>query len=147
LKRKDAELKTDPRILYLDYRQTETGGETVAGDEDLEWPCYEDRTIHFTPVCLFREKEHVSTYLKEDIEVTPEIFRQRRAYLAVARYESGDTFGRSYGHWHVLGLFATMKEAKEAEKCPEKFCKDGYVPWKGYFERFTCTEIHILEIH
>lgn len=36
-------------------------------------------------------------------------------YIVVVRYSSGNTFGNTFGHWHIEGAYQTFEKAENLE--------------------------------
>ena len=72
-------------------------------------------------------------------------------YAVVAQYESGDTFGRSGGHYQVLDVFPDVEHAQALATAAEAVSKsqftlshngkDYYVSWTGYFESLDWVRV------
>lgn len=85
-------------------------------------------------------------------------------YALVADYESGDTFGRSGGHYQIIDVFATTAEADELMRIVDSFNSlDGrkidklstgfefqgvrYFPgWVGHFESLNIVAVWECEV-
>ena len=87
----------------------------------------------------------------------------KRVYVVVVRYSSGDTFGSSYGHGHIEGVYDSINVAEAIKRL---ICSSGisnrevyaklkdievsdindYWPWTGYFEVLQEVEIHRMNI-
>lgn len=85
-------------------------------------------------------------------------------YALVADYESGDTFGRSGGHYQIIDVFATPAEADElmrvvdsfnslddrkADKLSTGLSFEGvryYPGWVGYFESLNGVDVWECEV-
>jgi len=83
-----------------------------------------------TVYCDFDPKEHIGDGI----------------YLIVVRYETGNSFGRSPGQWYVEGVYNDSEEAIDIAKSikDNKYTKEEYPVWKGYFETLEGVEIHKL---
>ena len=69
--------------------------------------------------------------------------------MLVVRYEDGNTFGRCYGNWEIIGLYnnhENLDEIRNIRKSIENDTYTGSKPWKGYFARFTSVEAFALPI-
>ena len=134
-------------ILYVEYKEHVSGGEAKSNDE---WTDYEDTYKEVTFIRLHREQpKHIFFY--DSIEVSnKDLLLLDSLYLAVVRYSTGDTFGHTEGAWALVGVAPTYKIAElmleEATKPTEKGDYRNYRPWEGYFEEFTNTEIHKLDV-
>lgn len=130
------------KTLYIVYSESREGGYAINPDEN-----FSDRTpetIDVTFKCLLR-RQRPNKMFYHSVEVSDKTYKSGTGYLAVVKYSSGDTFGHSSGHWHVVGCTGTYATA---ERLLEMALKDpkGYKPWEGYFESLEGTEIHPLPI-
>lgn len=138
-------------MIYLKYTESHHGGEICAGQENDDWPSHEDEVITWHPISLTRIHMGGETeQLKFDVTTD-------NAYLVVARYFSGGTFGRTCGYWQVVGLTETGEEALalkgKIESEYRKYCESGSKPykgewqsWYGYFEGLEDVEIHFMPV-
>ena len=68
-------------------------------------------------------------------------------FVVVIRYYDGDSFGRTYGHWHIGGAFPTEKRATEwmeaiiSDRPPMKNGHRYYQEWEGYFAGLESNEV------
>lgn len=63
----------------------------------------------------------------------------------MVRYKDGDTFGNSYGHGHIEGVYLSEDKAQEIVESIREGTynkKLGYVPWDGYFNRLESVNYH-----
>lgn len=138
----------EPKRLYVEYNESETGGEKE--DPDDRWSSRADTIKEVEFIRLHRETPK-NRFFYDSIEVSNEdLLKLDTLYLAVVRYSTGDTFGRTEGAWALVGVAPTYKIAEmmleEATKPTEKGDYRNYRPWEGYFERLTDTEIHKLDV-
>lgn len=118
---------------YLTYQESHSGGGVVAGDEDSEWPCYEDEYIEFIPGILLRSLPNKELWCETlDLDFDPA--EVAKLHVVIVRYSTGCTFGRTNGCWQVVGAYKTREEAEAVEKSIDDKTYDGYTPWEGYFE-------------
>ena len=148
-KKKVAEVKpvAEPTRLYIEYNTSSEGGHALS---DERWS---DRSDEHTTVDFIRLHRNPPShrFFYDSIELShPEMAALDKLYLAVVRYTTGDTFGTSYGRWHIVGIAPKYEIAaamlEEALKPADKGDYKNYKPWEGYFERFEDTEIHTLEV-
>lgn len=144
---KQKEIK-EPKRLYIEYNRNEYGGE--AEDPTDRWSNRTDRVITVNFVRLHREPPK-NRFFYDSIEVSNEdLIDLDKLYLAVVRYSTGDTFGRTEGEWHIVGVAPSYKIAQlmldEATSPATEGDYKNYKPWEGYFERLTDTEIHTMEV-
>jgi hypothetical protein len=147
MKKKNKKIKPAPKQyprLWLEYVEDITGGEICAGQENDAWPSHEDTDIEVNFIRLHRD-EPKNKFFNHSVEVDERLIGLDRLYLAVVRYSTGDTFGHTEGAWYIVGLAPTYKVA-EAMLDVALNDKKSYKPWTGYFERFSGTEIHTLEV-
>lgn len=138
----------EPVRLYIEYTEYESGGEAI--DPEDRWSSREDAHKEVEFIRLHREQPK-NRFFYDSIEVSnPDLVKLDKLYLAVVRYFTGDTFGRTYGMWHVVGVAPTYKIAEmmltEATVPAEQGDYKNYKPWEGYFEGLTDTEIHTMEV-
>lgn len=130
--------------LYMVYDENEDGGGIKSGQENEAWPEHEDSHHSFRPICLLRKnpgKIHI-----ESFEVSEDVFKCNELYAFIVRYSSGSTFGKSYGHWSLLGIFKTRDEVSDFYKKVNSDDYDGYKCWVGYFEELEGFETHKLSV-
>lgn len=138
-KKEKIETPAEDRI-YIDYQETRSGGEPLS---DEEWSNRADSNIEIEFLGAYRSPpKHKFFY--DSFPVDPELHKPGKVYLAVVRYSTGDTFGRTNGAWHLVGLAKNSREAQEM--LDAALNGTGWKPWEGYFERFESTEIHSLEV-
>jgi hypothetical protein len=147
--------------VYLTYSEHRSGGDIYEGQEEYDFPDREDSYIDFTPKGLFTKQGQ----WQETIDVTfnPNKYVDKDIYLVVVRYETGDTFGCTYGAWSVTGAFSSLEEAElmrtiieqDDEKVYDAAYKEHEVEWpnasswpawKGYFERLSSVEIYCITL-
>lgn len=128
--------------LYINYSSSRSGRESKSNEP------YSNREDEYREVefhGIYRNSPDAFFY--DSREVSEEVFNSDKVYMVVVRYESGDTFGRTFGNWHIFDIFATEKEADHISGLIENDKLDGYVRWKGYFERFQWVEIHEFKVN
>ena len=133
----------EPPRLYIEYNTSSEGGHALS---DERWS---DRSDEHTTVDFIRLHRNppANRFFYDSIELShPEMAKMDKLYLAVVRYTTGDTFGTSYGHWHIVDVAPTYEIASAMLEEALKPSVKGYKPWEGYFERFEGTEIHTLEV-
>ena len=135
--------------LFLEYDEQHTGGDICAGEESDPWPSHDDAYIHWTPTRLLLHREDAQNWHIEELDVGDEFEKADKAHLVVVTYSDGDTFGHTEGHWAIVGVFATRSKAlaiaKKLDATEGKSHKD-YRPWEGYFSRYTCADVHSMDI-
>jgi len=70
-------------------------------------------------------------------------------WVVVVRYTTGDSFGTTYGEWHVESAYETIDEANEIKKkIEEGEYKSGlgYTPWVGYFESLEGVHVERMVV-
>ena len=139
--------KVEPTRIYIEYDTTTSGGYAL---EDGPWAQREDtvNTVEF--IRLHREVPK-NRFFYDSVELpNNDMLKMDSLYLAVVRYSTGDTFGRTTGCWHVVGVAPTYKIAELMLEEETKPSKPGdyrhYKPWEGYFESLEDTEIHKLDL-
>ncbi|KKL77081.1 hypothetical protein LCGC14_2038470 [marine sediment metagenome] len=103
----------------------------------------------FDPVALDTTVCKIIDFNPEDIQ---------HIYMVVVRYESGDSFGRSYGNWKIVGVYKNVEDAQEIldkinydekHRYDEDYKKEyekEFRDWDGYFERFENVDIEVLHV-
>lgn len=137
------------KLLYIRYSETSEGGGITEGYEDSEWPeydtLYKDRFYMYAQLvkpegrllwCDW-ETESLDDNLYESLK------DKNKVYLAVIVYGTGDTFSRTEGCHHILGVFSNYKSAKKRLDDSEN---DRYKPWDGYFEILTDKTVYDIEL-
>lgn len=139
--------KTYP--LYFHYVSREWGG--IAESREP----YSNRSDSHTEIIWKKAfVKYPDCFLVEEVEVDFNPINASYAYLLTVIYESGDTFGHSYGNWKAIGAFKTLEEAASLKKQiehdayhpkePKQY--KGYAIWNGYFETFTSANIEVIDI-
>jgi len=131
--------------LYLTYEERSHGGDPI--DPSDRWTDHEDEYVDFYPKQLYSSEDKVPGWLKETL-YDVDAQQGDLVHLLVVRYTTGSTFGTSYGHWYIEGVY---KDAKEATEIADKirtgtYKQEGrtYLPWEGYFERLEDIQIYSL---
>lgn len=137
--------------LFIDTTEDSYGGEAESDDE---WCHHSDivKTVEFN--CVYRKKNSKSFWGGTSFEVTEEVYKAPRVFLAIVRYSDGGTFGRTVGYWEIMGAFTTEAEALAMTASIEggTFKTDyphlarSYMPWEGYFSGLQGTEVHSFPI-
>lgn len=130
--------------LYFTYNETSSGGDAL---EEGRYASRSDQEINIKFLNIYKSQPK-DRFFCDSIELSEKEYdllsKKDFLYLAVIRYSTGDTFGRTNGAWSVVGVSATRIAA-------EKLCKKalegiGYKPWEGYFERYSHFETHLLKV-
>jgi hypothetical protein len=133
--------------LYLTYEERTYGGSPINPEDS--WPDYEDAHVEFYPRGLFKNREVAGLFpqgLMKD-EVHGEFNAGDPAFMLVVRYETGNTFGRTLGYWHIEGVYQSRDFAEAIKKSIEDDTYDvKYKPWIGYFERLENVEIYPMVV-
>lgn len=137
--------------LFIDTTEDSTGGVALSNEE---WCSYSDivKTVEFN--CVYRKRNPDSFWAGHSFEVTEEVYKAPRVFLAIVRYSDGGTFGRTVGYWEIMGAFTTEAEALAMTNSIEggTFKTDyphlarSYMPWEGYFSGLQGTEVHSFPI-
>ena len=136
--------KTKLKKLYVVYSYDYTERVPVPGDENEDWPNYQDQNTSFD--VHYVTKKHPDQIYVESFEVSDDVYSQDKLFLPVCRYTTGDTFGRRQGDYQMLGLFKTSEEAAEYIKFAQSDKYDGLKYWEGYFETLEGFEIYCLSV-
>lgn len=138
------EVKVEQKKVYIEYDSHQSGGEP---ESDEEWSCHSDTVITVNFKRLHREPP-ANRFFYDSIDLPHDgMLKMDHLWLAVIRYSSGDTFGHSTGHWHIVGIAPTYEIAQlmiDEEIKPSTPGK--YKCWEGYFESLEDTEIHELRL-
>ena len=132
--------------LYLGYSESTTGGGICEGDEEEDWPDYNDSYVDFEPEGLYTKKSHAQCTLEVDFDPNNHI--NDFVYVVIVRYSDGDTFSQTNGNWHIEGVYLTKEEAKSVMSTINREKKKGpeYRPWHGYFASLESVEIWSTKI-
>lgn len=145
--KKTKRIKVEYKV-YLLYDEDTHGGGVCTGDENSDWPNYEDEHNTFTPKGLRLKTPDWSETIEVDFD--PSGFDH--LYIVVVRYSSGNTFGNTFGHWHIEGAYQTFEKAEKVETAIKKGTgkyKEGeghYHPWEGYFESLEGASVERMDI-
>jgi hypothetical protein len=144
--------KVEPRMLYLSYQETRSGGEICEGQENDPWPSHEDEDIEFYPTRINKTTDKAQ-WMKESIPIDFDALEGQDVWVVVVRYGTGGTFGHTNGAWQVMGAF---EHQGQAEKLRTSINDDtyvaennygcGYICWKGYFESLQDVEVHKMTV-
>ncbi len=143
----------EDNVLYIEKNEVCTK-DYHSGEQWGEW----ERSYDISLVRCTRDKsEIVNDHSYETFNVSAETYAAKKVFIVTVTYESGDTFGRSYGNnqiafvTHDEALALDVKNAIEAEdgswdkyQGNEDGC--GYASWDGYFERLNCAEVYEEEL-
>jgi len=144
--KKAAPVAPPSKVLILDYREYTSGGHDI--DPDDRWSSRTDKHTDFQPKLFVRDRQALSDFWAEEIEVSDEVYNANIVHLVVVRYSDGDTFGHGYGYWEIVGVFANVIQARELEhllaRDPSKY--KGNKPWEGYFARYEYAESYMLSV-
>ena len=99
--------------LYLTYEEYREGGEISPGQEDSEWPDYEDINNDWSPKQLLLNKG--DNWKVEELELD-NVKIGDVVYVIVLRYSTGNTFGRENGCWSIVKAVKTSVEADKIYK-------------------------------
>jgi len=116
------------------YYETKTGGD--AEDPSDRWSNRTDLEIDWR-IRKVSPNSNDKIWYKEEVEVDFNPIIGKIVYILYARYDSGDTFGRSIGHWYIHGIYETNELAEHNKYLLSIHPKDYSLPWHGYFERLT----------
>lgn len=144
---------------WLTYSYYEEGGQVRAGDENEDWPNYED-TIRYNSDFVIHRTEPCGRFIsgkEREYMVLPDLtpLSNNRAFLVYALYSDGGTFGSTRGYVSVLGVFGTAVEAcayaERSRRGDSVPVSDWYAgadpkdlsmrPWSGYFARLESVEV------
>lgn len=155
--KKKKEIKSE--YLYLHYSQIETGGEVREGELG-PYACREDSNREQIFYGLYTKKsENVYDYDTIEYKGSVKYLIGKEVYVVIVKYDTGDSFGKSNGHFYAEGVYHTEEEATEIASLINKSRNVGYdkespyrkktgryEPWRGYFERLNGAKIHIFKV-
>jgi hypothetical protein len=132
--------------LYLVYEDYRTGGKICEGQENESWPSYKDVNITTNFISLHKTQQGTNRFFYDAIEVNKNLLKEKNLYLAIVFYFDGGTFGRTCGYHHIVGLYKSPDEAKQATDNVVNSSVDrkGYYPWVDYFAGLESTGIFLL---
>ena len=143
-----AQKTAEPLRVYVEYDRTESGGEAI--DPGERWSNRTDRVVEVDFVRLHRESPEHRFFYDSIVINHPDMLKLDKLFLAVVRYSTGDTFGRTTGEFSLVGLAPTYQIAQamldEATTPSKQGDYKSYKPWEGFFERLEGTEIHELSL-
>lgn len=143
------------RNIYIVYEESYSGGEICAGQEDDDWPDYEDQNIYLElKYATLKEPSKRTPHF--DIEtIDSELVdsgKANKVYAVLVRYYDGGTFGRTCGYHKFEGIFDNRKAAESvAAALKDKYghrwerSYDGN-PWTGYFAGFEGVSVEKLDL-
>lgn len=133
--------ESEPLRLYIEYLTSDTGG--VREDSKDPYSQRSDRNIEVEFIKLYKQKpEHL--FFCDSIEIQNE--KMDTLYLAVIKYTTGDSFGKTTGMYEIIGVAPTAKIALVMLEEAVKPSNKGYKPWEGYFERIESKEVYELSV-
>lgn len=131
--------------LYIYYSDYTSGGEVCEGQENDDWPNYEDEFHEFNLLGVSLQKD--LSWFKDTQDVDWNLGNGSEVFILVARYSSGCTFGSSYGHFNICGVFSSEEDLIKYQKfleSDEELYKGRHIyrPWVGHFENLEGFETH-----
>lgn len=127
--------------LVLDY---ESFHETVREPRDDEWDKGEVE-VCFRPIKL-RLGEQGDSWIVETFEMHSPVKVGDELFLVVVRYDTGDTFGKTYGEYIFVGLYEDYEEVDRVEKSIKDNSHERSGAWTGYFDTYRYTEVHAMKV-
>ena len=130
--------------VYVLYDETRRGGDAV--DPTEEWSNRKDQQIEFRVIAIQTHEPHGQPYHKI-LRLDEPVKKNEPLHLVIVRFDSGDTFGRSYGNWHIEGGYADKRDADtvSGEIMDGKYPEDP--PWSGYFNRVDHVEVVSMPVY
>lgn len=134
--------------VYLTYTEDRTGGEA---NEPGPYASRSPEYIEYSPTNLYSTPK--SWHEEIEVDFDPKEFLGKDLFLVVVRYSDGDTFGTTYGHWRVIGVYTDVETVSEVEKEIQETLKNEnkyyyktnkyvkFAPWIGYFSGYETTEL------
>jgi hypothetical protein len=135
--------------LFLHYSSYSEGGNVCEGEENEEWPSYEDEQIYTDFENLSRKSN--GRVCSKWIEVDEELSKAEILHLVIVKYRDGGTFKSTSGNWEVMLTTDNLKEAEEMAASindgsfKKKYPK-SYAPWEGYFAGLEGVEVHTFNV-
>lgn len=129
--------------IYLTYESDQSGG----GYEPGESGPYGCRKTTYRTFKLLGAWTTAQDWVETvEVDFTPK--SGEKVYIIVVRYSTGDSFGRSNGHWHIEGAYNDRDEAEAIGKriAHGNYKKDSYLPWNGYFEHLEEVSVEGLDL-
>jgi hypothetical protein len=135
--------------VYISYQERRSGGEPLS---NKRWSSRKDTIIDFQ--LKEASLQEPSSWYKESFEIECQKL-PKTIYVVLVRYKDGDTFGNSYGHGYIEGVYLSEDRA---QKVVEAIREDtyvgegatkksrGYIPWNGYFNRLESVNYHPMVI-
>jgi len=130
--------------LNLFYRESRSGGEICAGQEDDPWPSHEDEVIDFELVACQKDVSEMPGLQREQVQIDFDACPM--IHVVLVRYRTGGTFGSTTGAWHIVGVYDSEGSAESIRKTIEDGTYVGWEPWKGYFEKLESAEVVSLKV-
>ena len=97
--------------VYVIYEESSSGGEYKS---DEEFSSREDTHCSFDVEGVFIGENQGALYV-ETVSVDFDPDKITDVYVVYGRYDTGDTFGRTYGKGHISGVYDTYEKAKKAK--------------------------------
>jgi hypothetical protein len=137
--------------LWFTYQEDHVSGGGLLDPED-RWSSCEDAHYHWRlgEVSLTEDKNNIYRdtakfgSIVDGAWVEAKTKKGDDVFVVTVRYESGDTFGRSFGHGAVACICKDLASAKILEEAIWKNKAReylNYMPWVGCFENLTDVQI------
>ena len=131
--------------IYICYTEHKSGGNPL---DDEDYPNYSDLHIDFRINSVHHRQNRKEDRLpskreKYEINFNP---MGKEIYIIVVRYDSGDTFSRSFGNWHIDSIYKSDESAVDRQEKIENDKVKGYVEWKGYFRKLEHVELCCVKV-
>lgn len=97
--------------VYVIYEESSSGGEYTSSEE---YSSREDTHCSFDVEGVFIGENQGALYV-ETVKVDFDPDKVTDAYVVYGRYQTGDTFGHTYGKGHISGVYDTYEKAKKAK--------------------------------
>jgi len=131
------------------YEETRHGGGVCPGQEDSDWPDYEDEYIEIEPVCLLKGSEPLGRFYggADAVELEGDE-NSSFGWVVYVRYSDGDTFSWTGGYTETIKAFDNNKSAEALAQSVRDGGSGGlgYKPWEGYFSGLQSVEVRKLAI-
>lgn len=144
--------KTERLTLYYTYKENRTGGEP--DDPNDRWSSRKDEYVDWALVDVLRNEPKNTPYWEHTELMDSNVLEPNvPVYAVFVRYETGDTFGRSYGNGVLAGVFLSEEKAiilrdKIINKTDtwDDIASGCYKQWSGYFDRLEDCFISLINV-
>jgi hypothetical protein len=130
--------------VYLSYHSSCSGGGICEGEENESFPNQEDEFNEYTILGVYTKPGN--WHEEVDVSFDPAEFIGKQLYIVSVTYTTGDTFGTSYGHVAIKGVFTNQEEAENLCTSINDGTYKGYAEWDGYFESLESVKFESFQL-